>query len=421
MRICSMCGTHYGLTVRICIKDGTPLVAGRIDDPNIGRLLDGKYRIDAFISVGGMGSVYRATHVMLGKTVAVKVIRHELVTSDDVVRRFQREARAASTLDHPNIVTVYDLGQADDGTLYIAMEFIEGSSLKEAIRRDGPIPHGRAVEILRQVASALSVAHQRHIIHRDLKSQNLMLATGVDGRVTVKLVDFGIAKTFDEPVQLTEAGFVLGTPHYMSPEQAAGKAVDHRADLYSLGVILYEMLVGDVPFSDASTTSILVKLVTEVPEPPSRRRTDVVVPAALEAIAMRCLDKNPDRRFQSADEFAAALDRATRDVALGSADPGFAEPTRVRAAAGVPAARLVRGGVEAIVPPRPPAARRSWMMAACVVAGIPVVGALAFGMVAPRLPLQETAAPPAVSAKPTGRSAEAAASASFARLNRRHA
>jgi serine/threonine-protein kinase len=322
-----------------------------------------------------MGSVYRATHVMLGKAVAVKVIRPELVISDDIVRRFQREARAAATLDHPNIVTVYDLGQADDGTLYIAMEFIDGRSLKDAIRRDGPMGYGQAVEILRQVADALSVAHQNQIIHRDLKSQNVMLTAGADGRVVAKLVDFGIAKTFDEPVQLTEAGFVLGTPHYMSPEQAAGKAVDHRADLYSLGVILYEMLAGDVPFSEASTTSILVKLVTEQPEPPSRRRTDVVVPAALEAIAMKCLEKDPNTRFQSAAELRAAL-----------AQPLEAEPTRVR--------------TPAVIPAIPAASRRSWILAAAFAAAIPVVGALAFGMVGPRSSPKEPVHPSIPVARP---------------------
>jgi eukaryotic-like serine/threonine-protein kinase len=372
MPICSTCGTRYGSTVRICIRDGTPLVAGRTDDPNLGKLLDGKYRIDAFISGGGMGSVYRATHVMLGKAVAVKVIRSELVTSDDVVRRFQREARAAAALDHPNIVTVHDLGQAEDGTLYIAMELIDGPSLKEAIRRDGPMPAARAVDILRQVAGALAVAHQNHIIHRDLKSQNLMLASDSSGAVTAKLVDFGIAKTFDEPaVQLTEAGFVLGTPHYMSPEQAAGKVVDHRADIYSLGVILYEMLVGDVPFGDAATTSILVKLMTEVPDPPSRRRTDVDVPPGLEAIAMRCLEKDPGKRFQSASEFAAALERTQSEIGLhggGVAErtfPAVAHPT------------LVRPPVMA--PPIPATTGRSWVLAAVLVAAIPLVGAFAFG------------------------------------------
>src|SRR5687767_7211856 len=165
MPVCSTCGTNYGSTVRICVRDGTPLVAGRADDPHLGKLLDGKYRIESFISGGGMGSVYRALHVMLDKTVAVKMIKNELVTSDEVVSRFQREARAASNLNHPNIVSVYDLGQTSDGTLYIAMEFIDGPSLKDAIRRNGPLPAADAIDILRQVASALSAAHRKQIVH----------------------------------------------------------------------------------------------------------------------------------------------------------------------------------------------------------------------------------------------------------------
>src|SRR5688572_14354620 len=335
MAVCSRCGTHYGSTVRICIRDGTPLVAGRIDDPHLGQILDGKYRIDAFISAGGMGSVYRGVHVMLDKTVAVKVIRNELITSDEIVSRFQREARAASNLDHPNIVSVYDLGQAPDGTLYIAMEYIDGPSLKDLLRRDGPLSPADTVDILLQVASALSVAHRKQIVHRDLKSHNLMLANE-QGRRVAKLVDFGIAKTFDESTQLTAAGFMLGTPHYMSPEQAAGRPVDHRADLYSLGVILYEMLTGEVPFGDAALTSVLVRLATEIPPPPSARRPDLRVPPALDAVAMRCLEKDPDRRFQSADEFADALERALAEIeskpAMPRASLATAKETLVRPA-----------------------------------------------------------------------------------------
>ena len=320
MPVCTKCGTAYGSTVRICVRDGTPLVADRADDRYLGTLLDGKYRIDAFINAGGMGSLYRALHVMLDKTVAVKVIRNELVTSDEVVARFQREARAASNLEHPNIVSVYDLGQTPDGTLYIAMEFIDGPSLKEVIRRDGPLTPRDTIDILRQVAGALSTAHRKQIVHRDLKSDNLMLETE-DGRRVVKLVDFGIAKTFDDSTQLTAAGYMLGTPNYMSPEQAAGKPVDHRTDLYSLGVILYEMLTGKVPFGDTALTSLLVKLATEVPPPPSARRPDGHVPPALDAVAMRCLEKEPERRFQSADEFAIALDNAAAEIDGVAATP----------------------------------------------------------------------------------------------------
>src|SRR5262249_19085827 len=162
----------------------------------------------------------------------------------------------------------YDLGQTHDGTLYIAMEFIDGPSLKDLIRKNGALTPQESIDILSQVASALSSAHRKQIVHRDLKSDNLMLVTSDEGGKVVKLVDFGIAKTFDDSTQLTAAGYMIGTPHYMSPEQAAGRPVDHRADLYSLGVILYEMLTGEVPFWDAALTSMLVKLATEVPPPP---------------------------------------------------------------------------------------------------------------------------------------------------------
>jgi serine/threonine protein kinase len=305
MAVCTTCGTSYGPTVRVCLRDGTAL-ATEARHQYLGTLIDGKYRIESFISAGSMGSVYRAVHVMLDKVVAVKVIKSELVTSDELVARFQREARAASNLHHPNIVSVYDLGHMPDGTLYIAMEYIDGPSVKQFIRQNGPLTPLESIDLVRQVASALAAAHRKQIVHRDLKSDNLMLAS-VEGRRIVKLVDFGIAKTFDESTDLTVAGYLLGTAHYMSPEQAAGKAVDHRADLYSLGVILYETITGSVPFDDASLGSVLVRLATEVPAAPSTRRFDVQVPPALDAVALRCLEKDPERRFQSANELAHAL------------------------------------------------------------------------------------------------------------------
>ena len=284
----------------------------------------GKYRIDGVIGRGGMGAVYRATHVMLNKTVAVKTIKPDLIDSPEMANRFQREARAATSLEHPNIVAVYDLGQAEDGALYIAMEFVNGLNLKDAIRGSGPMPAARIARLLTQVASALARAHRNQIVHRDLKPQNLMVAVDANGQEHVKLLDFGIAKSLEEgtTTQLTAAGYSLGTPHYMAPEQAVGQEVDGRADIYALGVILYEMLVGDVPFNAASAPAILVMHLNDAPEPPSRRRPDLAIPPALEAIALRCLEKDPAQRFQTAEEFSEALERAVpagAPVALGPA------------------------------------------------------------------------------------------------------
>jgi eukaryotic-like serine/threonine-protein kinase len=324
MSTCPQCGATYPPQVSICAADGMVLAHEPTTDPSVGSLMAGKYRIDGVIGRGGMGAVYRATHVMLNKTVALKTIKPDLIDSPEMANRFQREARAATSLEHPNIVAVYDLGQAEDGALYIAMEFVNGLNLKDAIRGSGPMPAARIARLLTQVASALARAHRNQIVHRDLKPQNLMVAVDANGQENVKLLDFGIAKSLEEgtTTQLTAAGYSLGTPHYMAPEQAVGQEVDGRADIYALGVILYEMLVGDVPFNAASAPAILVMHLNDAPEPPSRRRPDLAIPPALEAIALRCLEKDPAQRFQTADEFSEALERAVpagAPVALGPA------------------------------------------------------------------------------------------------------
>jgi serine/threonine-protein kinase len=307
MRTCPKCGREFATNERICPDDGN-LLKEKVpsEEQAIGRTLDGKYRIDGFLKRGGMGSVYRGTHVLLNKPVAIKLIRPELVTSHDIVERFFREARAAAKLSHPNIVTVHDLGQTEDGTLYIIMEIVDGQSLKDLIVAHGPWAPARALRFARGVASALSVAHRNGIIHRDLKPQNIMVFQDSEGNESPKLLDFGIAKTLepDSPA-LTSTGMVLGTPHYMSSEQAKGMPADQRSDIYALGVILYEMLVGKVPFDDKSIPSILVKHLTEPPRPPSSLRSDI--PREVETLVLRCLEKDPDKRFQSADDLGKAL------------------------------------------------------------------------------------------------------------------
>ena len=273
-------------------------------------------------------------------------------------------------------MSVYDLGQTPDGTLYIAMEFIDGPSLKTLIQAGRAIPPMHTIAILRQVASALATAHRHNIIHRDLKPHNIMLATGPDGAEVVKLVDFGIAKTFDESTQLTSTGSALGTPYYMSPEQIEGRTVDPRADLYALGIILYEMLVGEVPFADQSTPAVLVKQLKERPVRPSLK--NAAVPAALETISLRCLEKDPDQRFQTADEFAAALNdaAATMSDAAGMATMPMARPAAAGPAASEatlvsPARAPFDSREPALAQGRPPATPTAPPPAAPVQAGQP--------------------------------------------------
>ncbi len=306
---CPVCGSTFTGSERLCPHDGSVLESEETRETRpITTVLEGKYRLDAFLSQGGMGAVYRGTHLMLDRAVAVKLIKPELVTSPDMVRRFQQEARAVTRLNHPNIVHVYDLGQTQDGTLYIAMELVSGESLKQLIHTSGALAPDRILRIFKQIVSGLGAAHRQNVIHRDLKPQNIMISRDADGHEVAKLLDFGIAKTFQGETQLTATGVTLGTPQYMAPEQAAGQQVDARSDLYSLGIILYEMLVGDVPFNDPSTPAVLVKHLTERPEPPTRRRPDISISPELEAIALHCLEKDPAKRFQNAGELLQALE-----------------------------------------------------------------------------------------------------------------
>lgn len=263
-----------------------------------------------------MGTVYLAEHVALGKRVAVKVLRPEYSRDDELVRRFEQEARAASQIGHENIVDVVDFGRTPGGSLYFAMEALEGESLARLIQRQGALPVGRALLVLAQICRALGAAHARGVVHRDLKPENVHLVARDDGSDLVKVLDFGISKTHGVPDggRITRAGSIIGTPEYMAPEQAMAVAVDHRCDVYAFGVLAYEMLTGTLPFQGETPLATLLKHQSEPPEPPSRRRPDL--PPETEAMVLRALVKRPEGRQQDMGEVAADLSSALAAVGL---------------------------------------------------------------------------------------------------------
>ena len=278
-----------------------------VSDTLIGTLFDGRYQILRKLGAGGMANVYLAEDQELGRRVAIKILNDRHANDDQFVERFRREAKNAAALSHPNIVSIYDRGEAE-GTYYIAMEYLDGRSLKELIVSRGDAPVAVVVEYARQILSALRFAHRHGIVHRDIKPHNVL----VDGEGRVKVTDFGIARAGTS--QMTEAGSIVGTAQYLSPEQARGGDVDQRSDLYSLGVLMYEMLTGEVPFSGDTPVEIAMKHLSQTPAPPSTKRHDV--PRELDLVVMRSLAKDPDDRYQNAEEMEADLDRVARGVGV---------------------------------------------------------------------------------------------------------
>src|SRR6266850_2889833 len=325
MKVCPVCAKEYSDTQSLCPVDAAALQAA--NDSLVGQTLAGKYLIEEIIKSGGMGSVYRGKHVLMDKTVAVKVLRPSLAVDNVVVARFSREAKAASRISHPHAVSVTDFGESENGIVFLVMEYLDGRTLKDLIRSEGPMPLDRAVEIVRQVSGALDAAHQQGVIHRDLKSDNIMLSQ-TNGGDWAKVLDFGIAK-IQQPEgardnDITAANLVIGTPQYMSPEQCSQTGpIDARSDVYSLGVIVFEMLAGRVPFTGDSPTVIMMKQVQD--DPPSVLSARPDLPASVDNVVRKALAKQPIDRFQTAGELSEALTQAAANA--GAAVSATVMPT----------------------------------------------------------------------------------------------
>ena len=279
-------------------------------DTLIDTLFDGRYQIVRKLGSGGMANVYLANDQELGRRVAIKILDDRHARDDQFVERFRREAQNAAGLSHPSIVSIYDRGEAE-GTYYIAMEHIEGRTLKELLVARGPSPLGIAIDYTRQILSALRFAHRNGIVHRDIKPHNVI----VDGEGRVKVMDFGIARA-GAASQMTEAGSIIGTAQYLSPEQARGAPVDQTSDLYSTGIVLYELLTGTVPFSGETPVEIAMKHLSQAPAPPSTHRPEI--PRDLDYVVLRALAKDPADRYHSAEEMDSDLERIARGIGVSA-------------------------------------------------------------------------------------------------------
>lgn len=279
-----------------------------------GLVFAGKYRIVQKLGSGGMGAVYQAEHTLMGRTVALKLLHSHLSTNENYLMRFQREARIASKLTHPNAITLYDFG-IEQETPFLVLEFVQGRTLKEILSEEGALPLDRIASILRQISGALQDAHTLGIVHRDLKPDNIMITKTRTGEEMVRVLDFGIAKLVgpigqDAGVLATQAGVFVGTPAYMSPEQASEKEVDSRSDIYALGIIIYEMLTGVVPFTSDSPVELLFKHLHTPPKPIREIRQAPGVSQDLNAVVMKALEKDPNQRYQRVAELVSAFEQA---------------------------------------------------------------------------------------------------------------
>jgi serine/threonine protein kinase len=313
LRPCVVCQVSIENQARFCPSCGAEqpkdLEVTTASDPLIGHVVDGKYRLDVVIGIGGMGRVYRAKQLSLDKNIVIKILHDKYRDDDIIVQRFQREAKASSRLSHPNSIQIIDFGM-EDKVLYMAMEYLDGVDLFQLFKESHPLGEERIAHILVQVCTALGEAHGQNIIHRDLKPENIMVLNRSGQKDFVKVLDFGIAKILDSDDKeeaLTQVGMVCGTPEYMSPEQARGERLDPRSDIYALGVLLYQLSTGELPFSADTAVGLATKHILEEPIEPRERSPALGISVALESIIMRAMAKSPDDRFSDVLKMADAL------------------------------------------------------------------------------------------------------------------
>ena len=343
---CPTCGRRYADGLSACPEDGAPLQAdatipaAAMRDPLVGQTLDQKYRLDARLGQGGMGTVYRATHLLIERPVAIKILNSRFVEDEEAQERFRREARAAGRLQHTNAVAVTDFGRTGEGVAYLVMELLEGRSLREVLAQEAPFAPSRAVALMLQIAAAVEAAHEAGVIHRDLKPGNIFLVESKHAPPLIKVLDFGIAKLAADASEeaethgLTQTGVMIGTPRYMSPEQCDGVRLSPAADVYSLGVLLYEMLAGVTPFN--GTTPLAVALQHSSKQPPPLRDWSPTLPPELDRVVMHALEKKPTERPPDAGAFRRELSEVAERLGLHAA--------------------LLTGGLTTAIPPPPPIA-----------------------------------------------------------------
>ncbi|PYP48652.1 MAG: hypothetical protein DMD42_00605 [Gemmatimonadetes bacterium] len=326
MKICPVCATRYRDDVRFCPNDGQTLRSSGPTQDLVGQVLADRYHIMKKLGEGGMGQVYLAEHVKMGRRSAIKVMHPSMVHDPEAVARFNREAANASRISDSHVCAIYDFGETEDGLIYLAMEFVEGEPLTELLAREGALPVARAADICIQVAAALQAAHDLDIVHRDLKPDNIMVTRGRDGTDGVKVVDFGLAKAVGGEgggQKVTRTGLVIGTPEFMSPEQLSGDKLDGRSDIYSLGLVLFNMLTGTLPFPADSVQEAMVKRLTDEPAELIEVRPDLHFPPGLQQTLDTALARSPVDRYQSAAKFAHDLAAVS---GLSRSDAGPALP-----------------------------------------------------------------------------------------------